>query len=491
MPDAVGGMTRNVVFGFGDWPPRARKGFAAWLDREGVPVLFDHRVQEVQAEAARIGTVRFGHAPFDGCGVPAPGFSSEGSHVVEAKIFIDASYEGDLMAQSGVSYRVGRESTDAFGEPLAGVGEPTNWTPIDPYLDPGQPESGLLVGVDPDHGLAQGSADGYTQAYNFRFSVTTDARRRVPFGRPRRYRCEEYELVGRYVQHLVQEHGDDQDELARRLVGIFPGWLNEGDYNYQRASLVTIAPLGESRHYQDAGWDERSAIWRHHIEYLRGLHYFMSTDLRVPEFFRVRTAELGLDRAMYPDTEGWPHQLYVRVARRMRGRYTLTHQDVTDQFTVDDSVGLALYGVDVYPVRRYACRGSDYDSPQIGVATEGNMFIGGSNGTGRPFQVPYRAITPQRDECVNLLVPVSLSATHVAYAATRMEPVFSVLGESSGVAAAHCVQEDHDVQDLDIPKLQERLQTRGQVISWPELPTDGSSPIVAARSIPVADGRAR
>lgn len=463
MPEAVGGLTRRRVFDFGCYPPEIRAAFADWMRDEGITVVFEHRVGAVQLRDGRISSAQFGYAPPDRWGVPAPLFVDGRVEDIEAKVFIDASYEGDLMAASGTGYRIGRESATEYGEEPAGVGEPTNWTPIDPYIEPGCPGSGLIAMVDQDHGKPYGAGDDYTQAYNFRFYLTQNQQRMARFTPPRGYRAEQYELVGRYAEYLVSTSGSDS-RVMERLSRIFPGWLNMGDYNYQRESLVTIAPLGVSRHYQDADWEKRSAIWRMHVDYLRGLHHFLCTDPRIPADFREQTESTGLDQAMHPDTAGWPNQLYVRVARRLDGQYTLTHRDVLNQTTVDDSVGLALYGVDTYPTRRYACTAPD--SSRIGVATEGNMFIGGAMGTGRPYEVPYRAITPRKDDCLNLVVPVSLSATHIAYAATRMEPVFCVLGESAGVAAALAVQHHSNVQDVKIEALQSRLIDRGQVLEW-------------------------
>jgi hypothetical protein len=227
---------------------------------------------------------------------------------------------------------------------------------------------------------------------------------------------------------------------------------------------VTNAPLGVSRAYQDGDWDTRSRIWRWHIDYLRGLHHFLSTDPSVPEAFRKETAAYGLDKTIFPDTEGWPPQLYVRVARRLDGVYTLTHADVVNETDPEDSIGLALFGVDIYPVRRIPHR--DPETGQLGVATEGDMFIGGHLGTGRPYPIPYRAITPKQTDCGNLLVPVCLSATHIAYAATRMEPVFCVLAESAAVAAVQALREQTDVQLVDIPKLLTRIAQRGQLTTW-------------------------
>jgi hypothetical protein len=266
------------------------------------------------------------------------------------------------------------------------------------------------------------------------------------------------------VEHLVRTTEGGEEKLLKRLRDIFPGWLNSGEYNYKRDSLVTIAPLGVSRYYQDGNWEVKSRIWRQHKDYLSGLHHFLSTDPRVPEKFRAETAALGLDKTMHADTDGWPNQLYVRISRRMQGPYVLTLADVWNKTQVEDSVGLALYGVDIYPVRRYAV--ADPGTGQMGVATEGNMFVGGSQGTGHPYPIPYRAITPKAESCSNLLVPVCFSASYIAYASARMEPVFCVLGESAGVAAAQSIHSGVPVQQIDATKLRSRLLERGQILAW-------------------------
>lgn len=470
-PKAVGGLTASRMFGIGKRPDEIRQGFANWLQEQQIPVMYELRVQRAEKSGPAIVRVVLESAPPDSHAVPAPMAAKKDAASVEAKVFIDASYEGDLMAAAGVKYAVGRESSETYREELAGVGPTTNWTPIDPYVVPGNRESGLLPLVDADHGLPKGAADDYTQAYNYRFYVTDDPAKRVAMEKPENYEAKDFELVGRYVEFLVGTIQDDPDALMKRLRDIFPGWRNSGEYNYKRESLVTIAPLGVSRFYQDGTWEARSRVWRQHKDYLAGLHYFLSTDARVPEAFRKETSALGLDKTMHPDTEGWPNQLYVRIARRMQGPYVLTLADVWNKTQVDDSVGLALYGVDIYPVRRYAV--ASETTGRMGVATEGNMFVGGSKGTGRPYAIPYRSITPKKEECTNLLVPVCFSASYIAYASARMEPVFCVLGESAGIAAAATVNGNGTVQDVDAAKLRRRLLERGQALEWtgpPSLP---------------------
>lgn len=463
VPVAVGGLTASRVFQMGKRPDVLRQDFAAWLAEEKIPVIHEHRVQRVEKVDQTIAKLVLELAPPDQQGVPAAIATKQDGMVIEAKVFIDASYEGDLMAAAGVKYAVGRESAATHHEELAGVGPTTNWTPIDPYVVPGDSDSGLLPWVEADHGLPKGAADDYTQAYNFRYYVTRDPQNRVPFEKSANYDAKEFELVGRYVEHLVRT--TEPDKLTRRLRDIFPGWMNSGEYNYKRDSLITMAPLGLSRFYQDGSWEVRSKVWRQHKDYLSGLHHFLSTDARVPEAFRQETAELGLDKTMHADTGGWPNQLYVRITRRMQGPYVLTLADVWNQTKVEGGVGLALYGVDIYPVRRYVV---ENEAGQMGVATEGNMFVGGSHGTGHPYPIPYRSITPKAEECRNLLVPVCFSASYIAYASARMEPVFCVLGESAGVAAAQAIQAGAAVQDIDAKALRDRLLQRGQVLEWTE-----------------------
>ena len=472
---AVGGLTASTVFALGHRPDVIRKNFGAWLQQEQIPVLFEHRVQRVEKSGPAIVKLVLQLAPPDSDAVPAATAQQTDAAVIVAKIFIDASYEGDLMAAAKVKYAVGRESAAAHGEKLAGVGPATNWTPIDPYVVPGDPKSGLIPLVDADHGLPRGAADDYTQAYNYRYYVTRDPDKRIPFEKPANYQPKDYELVRRYVEFLVREYKDDAGRLAQRLRDIFPGWPNSGEYNYKRDSLVTISPLGVSRFYQDGGWDARARVWRQHKDYLCGLHHFLSTAPCVPEAFRKETAALGLDKTMHPDTGGWPNQLYVRITRRMVGPYFLTLADVWNQTQVADGVGLALYGVDTYPVRRYAVAGTN---GQIGVATEGNMFVGGARGTGHPYPIPYRAITPKAAECSNLIVPVCFSASYIAYASARMEPVFCVLGESAGVAAAQSAKAGVPVQNLDVKQLQTRLLERGQILEW-----TGQASVSAAQQV--------
>ncbi|WP_234572931.1 FAD-dependent oxidoreductase [Rhodohalobacter sp. 614A] len=443
-------------------PREIRSDFLDLLEEYGIRVIYDHRVSHTLKKKTRIVEAVFDLAPFDSNGLPPAEAQTDDHLRVEAEIFIDASYEGELMARSGVSNRVGRESKMDYGEEFAGVRPLGNLTPISPFVEPGDPQSGLLAMVEDDHGKEQGAGDHYTQAYNYRFYVTSDPDRRVPITPPEDYDPMDYELVGRYVEY-IKETAEDREELEQQLSMIFPGWINSGVYNYQRASLITMAPLGISHVYAGGDYGTKARVWKAHQDYLRGLHHFLSTDERVPAFFREQTESLGLDGYHHPDTNGWPHQLYIRVSRRMVGEYTITAHDVYNRTQIEDPIGLAQYGIDTYPSRRIWFTRNDTTY----VAIEGNMFVGGSRGpTNVPYPIPYRSITPQRHEVTNLLVPVLFSASHLGYASARMEPTFMIAGESAGVAAAQAMEEGVGVQDIDMERYLNRLRELNQRLEW-------------------------
>jgi ribulose 1,5-bisphosphate synthetase/thiazole synthase len=443
-------------------PKFVREDFLNLLKEYDVEIIYDHRISRTVKEKQNITEVFFDLAPFDEFGCPVSEAKVNDNLRIKSKIFIDAGYDGELMARSGVSNRIGRESILDFNEKLAGVRPLDNITPISPFVVPDDPGSGLLPLVENDHGKQQGAGDHYTQAFNFRFYVTSDRERRVPITPPDDYNANDFELVGRYVDY-ISETSDNQEELHRRLSWIFPGWLNAGEYNYQRRSLITMAPLGINHLYAGGDYGTKARIWKSYQNYFRGLHHFLSTDHRVPKKFRDKTASLGLDKFHHPETNGWPHQLYIRVSRRLVGLYTITEYDVYNQTQVDDPVGLAQYGIDTYPARRIWFERND----SLFVAIEGNMFVGGAVGpTNSPYPIPYRAIVPKKHECTNLLVPVLFSASHLGYASARMEPTFMVVGESAGIAAIHALEENVPVQDIEMKRYLDKLKEIGQRLYW-------------------------
>ncbi|MCD0488819.1 FAD-dependent oxidoreductase [Pedobacter sp. MC2016-14] len=470
--NATGGMTRPLIESLGvrnsnpNWkeinPKDIRADLIALLKQHKIDIVYQHRISRCEVKDGKINQAFFDFAPFDEYGIPPEKSSQSESLSVKSKVFIDCSYEGDLMYFSGVTFRVGRDANVDYDEKTAGVQVPTKLTPIDPFVIPGLPSSGLLKMVEKDHNKPTGSGDHFTQAYNYRYYLTTDPRFKVAITPPNNYNAADFELVGRYVAFLIKENPDRQ-LLFKQLSGIFPGWLNANEYNYQRASLITIAPVAISHRYASGDWATKANIWRQHKDYLSGLHHFLSTDSRVPVEFREQTAALGLDIRPHQETKGWPHQLYIRVSRRLLGNYTVTEHDVLNKTMISDPIGLAQYGIDVYPLRRIWLEkeGKYY------VGLEGSMFVGGAKGpTNKPYPIPYRAITPLKNECQNLLVPVCLSASHVGYASVRMEPVFMITGESAGIAAAQAITENVAVQDIDMLKYRNTLKAAKQLLQY-------------------------
>jgi hypothetical protein len=463
-PAATGGLTKPLLNTLGNSPEVIRASFEKLLAEQGLEVRRDLRVGAVEKRGAHLAVASFDRAPFDALGCPPADASEVGALRVKAKVFIDAGYEGDLMARAGVPYRVAREPMKEYGEEAAGVRVPVELTPLDPYVKAGDAASGLLPGVTGLFTGTVGDADPHIQAYNYRYYVTSDPARRAPLTAPAGYAASDYELVGRYVEHLKATFADPK-ELKARLARIFPGWMNAGEYNYHRNSLITMAPVGISHRYADGDYAAKAQVWKAHQDYLRGLHHFMSTDPRVPEDFRKETAALGLDLPRHPDTAGWPGQLYVRLTRRLEGRYVITAADVYNRTEVDDPVALAQYGIDTYPARRVVVA----KDGQTFVALEGWMFVGGAHGpTKTPYPIPYRALTPKEPDADNLLVSVCFSASYLGYASARMEPTFMMCGEAAGLAASQAIVEGVPVQRIDVAAYRKALLASGMLIAWDE-----------------------
>ena len=463
-PAATGGMTKPLLNTLGNSPEIIRASFERLLADQGIEVVRELRVGSVEKSGGKILSASFDYAPFDALGSPPAAATEVGRLRVKAKVFIDAGYEGDLMSRAGVPYHVARESTQEYGEEAAGVREPVELTPLDPYVKAGDAASGLLPGITGRFTETIGSADPRIQAYNYRYYVTSDPARRAPLTPPAGYDAKDFELVGRYVEFLKASITDPK-ELKKSLARIFPGWMNAGEYNYHRNSLITMAPVGISYLYADGDYVTKAKVWKAHQDYLRGLHHFMSTDARVPENFRKETSEIGLDLPRHPDTAGWPGQLYVRLTRRLQGRYVITAADVYNRTKVDDPVALAQYGIDTYPSRRVVV---EKDGKTL-IGLEGWMFVGGAHGpTKTPYPIPYRALTPHEADAPNLLVSVCFSASFLGYASARMEPTFMMCGEAAGIAASQAIEAGVAVQRIDPAVYRKALLASGMLIAWDE-----------------------
>jgi hypothetical protein len=426
--------------------------FDAMLREAKVEVVKGQRLKSVSKSGARL-----------------TGLTTESGETYLGKEFIDATYEGDLMARAGVSYIVGREAKDTYGESLAGI-QPMPIRPrthevmgsvcsciggTGPHYIHGTPlpipardaEGRLLFGVQELKGDA-GDADGLTQSYNFRLVVTQNPELRVPFPKPAHYDPAHFELLLRLIQAYPEIH-------FGRLVHL--GRIANGKFDLNAQGLFSTDYPGANTEYPDGDAATRARIRQDHIDYTQGFLWFLGHDPRVPEGLRAETNSWGLCRDEFADNDHWPYALYVREARRMKGEYIMVQKDCQTEPTKPDGVGMGSFVLDCHIVQRVA-------TPEGAVTDEGSF----PDAPARPYQIPYRSLTPRRAECENLLVPVCLSASHIACCSLRMEPVYMALGQASGLAAAAAIKGQAAVQAIDVAALQNRLLAQKAVLSLPD-----------------------
>ena len=413
-------------------PRVAETIFRQMLDEAGVPLVFGERLDlasGVVKQGGRITKIRM-----------------ESSREFAGRMFIDASYEGDLMAEAGVAYHVGREANATYGETLNGVqlGSKAHQfqVKVDPYVRRGEPTSGLLPGVHGESPGRHGAGDRRVQAYNFRMCLTDVPENRVPFPKPEGYDPLRYELALRTIE------AGQWDGLGA------PAPMPNRKTDTNNRGAFSSDNIGLNYDYPDGDYATRQKIWDEHVAYQQGWCWFLANDPRVPEKIRAEVNRWGLAKDEFVDNDHWPHQLYVREARRMIGPHVMTEHECRSDRTVPDSVGLAAYTMDSHNVQRYVKDGF--------ASNEGDVQVGGFP----PYGIAYRSIVPRREECGNLLVPVCLSASHIAYGSIRMEPVFMVLGQSAATAASQAIDSDCDVQQVDYAQLRERLSADKQVLDW-------------------------
>ncbi|MDR3707359.1 MAG: FAD-dependent oxidoreductase [Capsulimonadaceae bacterium] len=438
--DAIGGLSRELYRAFGkhygveeEWhfePSVAEETLKAWVAQNGIPVYFRHFLDTVALDGKKIVSI-----------------TTESGLTVQARIFIDCSYEGDLMAKSGVSYHVGRESNDVYGETLNGVQHRDAHQfqhPVDPYVVPGDPSSGLLPGIDPVGPIPNGTGDHRVQAYNFRLCLTKRPDNLIPWEKPGGYDPRDYELLARY-------YAIDHSEVYGMYDAIRGDKVDKNNHG-----AVSTDFIGGNWLYPDAGYAARETIFQAHVRWQKGLFWFLATDERVPAEARKWVNSWGLAKDEFVETGGWPHQLYIREARRMVSDYVSTDADCRHLRRPDDSVGLAAYNMDSHNCRRFAIDGRVRNEGDVQVAPTG------------PYPISYRSIVPRATECANLLVPVCMAASHIAYGSIRMEPVFIILGQSAAVAASVALADGVDaVQSISYARLRSRLEQAGQVLDWP------------------------
>ncbi len=364
----------------------------------------------------------------------------------QGRCFIDATYEGDLMAAAGVSYHVGREANSVYDETWngnqPGVNHHGHWfdDDVSPYATPGDPQSGLLPHVLPEPPGKTGTGDDRIQAYCFRMCLTNHPDNHVPFPRPENYDPGEFELFLRGWEGR-EDFFTKFDAIPNRKTDT----NNHGPFSTDY--------IGANWDYPGASYDRRQAIIEDHERYQKGLMYFAQNDPRVPANIREPLQEWGLPADEFMDNDHWPHQIYVREARRMIGKTVMTEHEVMNERPVTGSVGMGSYALDSHNVRRHITEeGFVQNEGDIGVHPHG------------PYAIGYDCLVPRDDEIQNLLVPVCLSSSHIAFGSIRMEPVFMVLGQSTATAAALAIQRGVPVQQVDIDSLQERLVADGQIL---------------------------
>ncbi len=364
-------------------------------------------------------------------------------------VFLDCTYEGDLMAAAGVSYTVGRESNAKYGETLNGVG--TRWNThlhrfvrkVDPYVTPGDPQSGVLPGIDPDGPGEEGSGDHRVQAYNYRLCITDVKENQVPFAKPDGYDPQQYELLLRNF-----EAGDHRLPLK---IDMMPNRKTDVNNN----CAVSTDYIGMNYEYPDGDAETREKILDAHETYIRGLMWTLANHPRTPEKIRTKMSRWGWAADEYVENDHFPPQIYVREARRMVGDYVMTEHDCRRTRTTPASIGMGSYNMDSHNVQRYVTK-------EGFVQNEGDV----QESPRGAYQIGYRSITPKKSECTNLLVPVALSASHAAYGSIRMEPVFMILGQSAATAAVFALDAGSAVQDVPYETLRERLLEDGQVLEY-------------------------
>jgi hypothetical protein len=439
-------------------PHKAEQVFSDLAREAGVKVHFGARLASVKKDGARITELVM-----------------ENGDVFRAKVFIDTSYEGDLMAKAGVSYTLMREGNAKYGETLNGIhytekyiprtnhlkpgphgrvpGGQGVWDrdfPLDPYVVKGDPKSGLLPLINEGDPGKQGDPAPGVQAYCFRLCLTTNPANMIPITPPSDYDPKRYEIVGRFIEACLAI-GDD---MGLR-------WFSKHDplpndkWDFNTATIGGNLP-GASHAWPEASYTQREKIAKEHEDYHRGLLHFLATDARVPEKVRSDMKRFGLPKDEFTDNGGWPHQIYVREARRMVSDLVMTENHTFGRNPVPKSVGLGSYGTDVHEIRR--------------IVKDGVVIREGKIATGRdgapPYAVGYDAIVPKRSECENLFVTFALSGSHVAFASIRMEPVFMCSSQSAAAAAVLATDANQAVQDVDYEALKAVLIKHKQVLTW-------------------------
>jgi len=432
------GAEKSENFADGDamWqfePRVAERIFEDWVKQAGVTIVRDQPIDRSKAGVEMAGN-------------RITAFRSKTGRRFEGRMFIDATYEGDLMAGAGVTVTVGREANATYGETLNGVqlANTTNHQftlDIDPYRVPGDPSSGLLPRISAERPAPDGSADRKIQAYTYRMCLTDVPANRVPFAKPEGYDASQYTLLKRYMDSGYRNFFSKFDRIPN------------GKTDTNNFGAFSFDNIGMNYRYPEGSDAERAAIVREHTTYQQGLLWFMANDPGVPAETRAETSKWGLCKDEFTSTGHWPREMYVREARRMVSDFVMAEPHLRGTKPTPRPVGMGSYNMDSHNVQRIVdARGF--------ARNEGNIEIS----PGRAYPISYDAIVPKKQEATNLLVPVALSASHIAYGSIRMEPVFMILGQSAAAAASFAIDDGVAVQDVSYAKLQARLTSEGQIL---------------------------
>jgi len=409
----------------------AEKVYLDMLKETGVEVRYGASVDAVTKKGAKITGVTL----------------TDGTKLT-AKVFVDASYEGDLMARAGVKYVVGRESKVEFGEDAAGIRfdkTPRKARTVD--------ASGkLLPGISAwAKNLKEGDAHRAPMNYNFRLTVAKDPSLRVPLPAPKHYDAARYSLLGDWFRDQAAKNKPTKLEDVLDLYGRRNG---KYELNNKQSAIYSLGHFGGQFDWPDASYEQRARIYEDHVDYTLGLLHFLASDEAVPEHVRAEMKKIGLHKEEFADNGNLPYQLYVREARRMRGDYVMTQHDVQEDRRKPDSIGMSSHFIDCHHVQRVALNENEF-------VNEGRIWrMGFAN------QIPYRALTPKADECTNLLVPGAASYSHVAFCTLRLESVWMITGHAAGIAAAMSTKDGGEVQKINVRALQDKLRAQHQVVDF-------------------------
>lgn len=437
---------KPLYFWRGAEPHVAEKIFVDWLKEEGIEVLYNHRLDSVFKNGKTISQISF-----------------ENGRMIKGKVFIDAGYEGDLMAKAKVSYTIGREAKGQYNESWAGrqplipnSGQQFN-VDVSPFEDG---KSGKLFPmINPEPMVEVGQGDKAVQSYQFRILITKRKDNKVSFPRPEGYDSTEFELLKRYLARA-------DDKMAAPY--IIPLRINTPN---EKSSVNSIGPIslnvldGSNWLYPDGDYKLRKKIWDDHMLYTQSLMYFLTSDQSVPKYIRDELNQWGLCKDEFTDTDHWPHQLYVRTGRRMIGEYIMTQFDLEKNISAYDAIGMGSYNIDIREVQRTWIWVSKFPKLVGETFNEGYLSI-----PVPVYQIPYRTLVPKYQECDNLLVPVCMSSSHIASASLRMEPQYVILGQAAGLAASTAAKKNIPVQKIDMVSLQQELNKQGQILSLEERP---------------------